>query len=120
MNNILDANAILRYLLCDNQEQANKVEEIIKNGAYTISEVICEVIYVLEGYYKLDKIEICDSLLDFLDEIDVNDKQIIIQALKNYKKLNIDYVDCILLSRKQIYDEDIISFDKKLLKTLNK
>ena len=118
MNNILDANAILRYLLNDDVDQSKIVEDIINKGAYTISEVICEVVYVLEGIYSLNKNEISDVLIDFIEEIDMNDKVITKEALKVFKTNNLDYVDCILLARHKLYNDNIISFDKKLNKAL--
>ena len=118
MNNILDANAILRYLLNDIEDQAKIVEETINKDAYTISEVICEVVYVLEGVYNLNKNEISDVLTDFIDEIDMYDKTITKEALKAFKTNNLDYVDCLLLARHKLYNDNIISFDKKLNKAL--
>ena len=118
MNNILDANAILRYLLDDVEDQSKEVEETINKGAYTISEVICEVVYVLEGVYDLNKNEISDVLLDFIEEIDMNEKVVTKEALKAFKINNLDYVDCLLLARHKLYKDNIISFDKKLNKAL--
>ena len=120
MNNILDANAILRYLLNDIKEQSKEVEDIIHKGAYTISEVMCEVVYVLEGVYSLSRNEISDVLIDFLDEIDMNEKAVTKEALKIFKTNNLDYVDCLLVSRHKLYNDNIISFDKKLNKALLK
>ena len=118
MNNLLDANAILRYLLNDIPEQVTVVERAIKEGASTIGEAIAEVIYVLQGVYKLKRKEISDSLLVFLEEVDVLDMRIIKEALKEYGDSSLDYVDCILYARAKILKEKVISFDKKLNKLI--
>lgn len=47
---ILDANAILRFLLRDNEEQFQQVRDCInRKHCYVTLEVIAEVNYVLEG-----------------------------------------------------------------------
>ena len=46
MPKLLDANALLRYLLNDNQEQAVVVRDAVLEGAFTVPEVLCEVVYV--------------------------------------------------------------------------
>ena len=44
---LLDANMILRYLLNDNQEMADKAERLLNNGDVAVTiEVVAEVVYV--------------------------------------------------------------------------
>ena len=65
---ILDENMILRYLINDNIEMADKVEEIIdSNEVLILPEVIAEVIYVMRSVYKRERSEIVSGLIDFLD-----------------------------------------------------
>ena len=50
---IVDANIIIRFLMNDNIEQANKAEKILKDHNVLITkEVLAEIIYVLMGVYK--------------------------------------------------------------------
>ena len=50
---ILDANAILRYILLDIPEQAYITKEILlKERVWILSEVIAEVVYVMNKYLK--------------------------------------------------------------------
>ena len=118
MNNLLDANAILHYLLNDIPEQASVVERAIKEGVCTANEAMAEVIYVLLGVYKLKRREISDSLLILLEEIDVPDKRIIKEALRRFAKTSLDYVDCVLYARAKILNEKVVSSDKKLNKLI--
>ena len=53
MKILIDANVILRYLLNDVEEMSKKSAEIINAGAFTLPEVIAEVIYVLKSVYKV-------------------------------------------------------------------
>ena len=56
---ILDANMILRYLINDNIEMADKVEEIINNHKVCVTpEVMAEVVYVMKSVYILANDEI--------------------------------------------------------------
>ena len=114
MNMILDANAILRYLLNDIQEQADEAADVIQKGASTIPEVISEIVYVLMGVYSIDRQTIFNTLRDFLDEITINDKPVIIEALRLFAESSLDYVDCVLISRSKVLGDKVFSFDKKL------
>ena len=47
---LFDTNMILRYLLNDNQEMADKAEVYLDTGNVHVTvEVIAEVVYVLKG-----------------------------------------------------------------------
>lgn len=116
---ILDANVILRYLLNDNEEMALEAEKVIKaqNALVTI-EVIAEVVYVLKRVYAIDKIEIKESILGFLSEIEVEEREVLILGIETYAEQNLDFVDCILYAYKCIKKYDVLTFDKKLNKLL--
>lgn len=118
MKKLLDANAILRFLLNDIEDQALIVENEINNGSFTISEVLCEVIYVLYKVYGVSREDISNNLLDLINKIDLIDKPIIKKALELFKTNKLDYVDCLLISRNIIFKEKILSFDKELNKNL--
>ena len=55
---LIDTNVILRYLLDDIPEQADKAESVIKQGSFTLPEIIAEVVYVLTKLYKVPRNEI--------------------------------------------------------------
>lgn len=111
---LIDANVILRYLLNDVEDMAKKSEEIIKFGAWTLPEVIAEVIYVLSSVYKINREEIATAILEILKEIDIEHKNTIIEAIKIFSETNLDFVDCILIAYKNIENAEVFSFDKKL------
>ena len=66
---IVDANIVLRYLLIDNVEMAEKAAEIIENNnVFLPFEVVAEVVYVLEKVYQIERTEICRSIKElFVD-----------------------------------------------------
>lgn len=116
---MIDANVILRYLLNDNEKMASEAEELIKNKMVLVTvEVIAEVIYVLKRVYEVDRNDIRNSLLAFLPEVDVKEREVLELGIKTYAEQNLDFVDCILYAYKCIKGYDIKTFDKKLNKLL--
>ena len=116
---IFDANMILRYLLNDNKEMADKAEQYIeKEKVFVTVEVIAEVVYVLKGVYKLDKEKISIILKDFLEIIYCKEKDSLLIALDTFAKSNLDFVDCVLLGYHKVKKIKIATFDEKLLKLI--
>jgi len=117
---ILDANAILRYILDDVPEQADQVEEIIQTTTVKVlPEVIAEVVYVMTKSYDISYAETSEYVCSFLD--DVNCKyDLLVNAVKLFGTANIDFVDCILHEHSKQPDCRIFTFDKKLLKLIKR
>ncbi len=65
---LVDANYILRYLLKDNEIQAEEARKIIENERIEILiEVLAEVLYVLEGVYKIERSVACKGIIKLID-----------------------------------------------------
>ena len=61
-SHMLDANAVLRFLLQDIEEQFQEVKAIVKRDrCYVTLEVMAEVCYVLEGLYQVSREDIADN-----------------------------------------------------------
>lgn len=118
MRKLIDANVVLRYLLGDHPQMSEKARQVIEEGAFTLPEVIAEVVYVLKGVYDIDRVEIGRTIIDFLDEVAVENQETVCEALSLFSETSLDFVDCILIARHRILDEEIVSFDKKLNKML--
>lgn len=118
MRKLIDANVILRYLLGDHPQMSEMARQIIEDGAFTLPEVIAEVVYVLKGVYKIERDEIGRTLIEFLDEAAVENQEAVCEALSLFAVTSLDFVDCILIARHRILGEEIASFDKKLNKML--
>lgn len=98
---------------------ASEAEMLIKNHEVTVTiEVIAEVIYVLKGVYKIQKSEICDCLLAFLEEVETRDRDVLVKAIQTYAEYNLDFVDCVLYAYHSVKRYEIRTFDKKLNKLL--
>ena len=67
---MLDANAVLRFLLQDVEEQFHQVRDIVRaERCYVTLEVIAEVCYVLEGLYQVSREDIISCFLGLKMEV---------------------------------------------------
>ena len=114
MKKLLDANAILRFLLNDNEEMAAKTECVIKNGAFTKEVVIAEVIYVLCGVYKIERSLVSSKISELLKFIEIENSDVLKKAMEIFSTFSLDFVDCLLIAYNNVLDIDVFSFDKKL------
>ena len=114
MPKLIDANVILRYLLNDNMDMAAEAKRVIESGAYTTGEILAEVVYVLKGVYKVDRLDIATCLTTMLTEIDIQHPEVYRKALTIFTNKNLDFVDCVLIARHQILGDEVFSFDRKL------
>lgn len=97
---------------------SEEAKNVIRNGAFTLPEVLAEVIYVLKGVYQVGRTEIAKTLIEFLDEITVDNQESMCEALSLFSETSLDFVDCVMIARHRILNEDVVSFDKKLNKML--
>jgi len=111
---VIDTNVILRYLLNDIPEQADEAAEIIGNGAKSFPEIIAEVVYVLVKLYSVPREKINEIVSPLVDEIEFENADVVKTALYYYSRTKFDFVDSLLIARKQILNEEIFTFDKKL------
>lgn len=118
MKKLIDANVILRYLLGDHPQMSEEARKVIKDGAFTLPEVLAEVVYVLKGVYKVERTEIAATLMEFLDEIAIDNQESMCEALVLFSETSLDFVDCILIARHRVLGDNVMSFDKKLNKML--
>lgn len=115
---LLDTNAVIRYVYNDIPEQAEEIERLLKQGAEITIEVLAECVYVFQSVYGIPREEISAALEAFLGEVYCRRKKIARKALHFYSGHNLAFIDCVLLSEVIINDREIITFDKKLNKTI--
>lgn len=118
-----DANVILRYLTKDPPvmaEAALKIFTDAKIGKVTLlitSLTIAEVIWVLESFYGHPKNQIAETMTQFLfcEGLEVQDIDLLVEALAIYKERNIDFADALLAITALRKGPSIIySFDEHL------
>ena len=116
---IFDANMILRYLLNDNQEMADKAEHYLVSGNVVVTvEVIAEVVYVLKGVYSMERGTVANTVKGFLEIVSCQESDVLNLALDVYDSHNLDFVDCVLYGRHVVNGVEVATFDKRLLKLL--
>jgi predicted nucleic-acid-binding protein len=119
---ILDANAVLRFLLGDIEEQALAVKEkIVLTECRIPIEVIAEVVYVLGGVYDIDRKAIADKIDELIAIQDGLVKDSPIAAFAGHlfaENIKLDFVDCLLAGYHNITGCSIFTFDKDLKKQL--
>lgn len=122
---VIDANIILRFLVNDLPEQAERCAELLKRLETGMEQVLlpdlvlADIVWTLEKFYKLSKREIRDIMASILalKGLQFSSKAVAREAFQFYVEKNIDWTDAFVSSqmmskkRKQIYSYDR-DFDK--------
>ena len=117
---LIDANVILRYLTREPPEQAEQARSIIAAGAFTTMEIIAEVVYVLLKVYGLSREEISAAVMGIAGEVLIADYDVLSYAMEYFQRRSLDFVDCVIAARASVRQEDVFSFDKKLMAFIDK
>lgn len=114
---LIDETVILRYLLQDHKGHFKDACEAIASGdAYTYPEIFARVAVTLRDIYGVPRSQIGVTLLELMDDIYVIDEDVVRYASRLFGSSMLDYVDCLLVARNAIHGEQIMSFDKPLMK----
>lgn len=120
---LIDANIVLRYLLDDHPELSEKATQILETEqTVLLIEVACEVVYVLQKVYQVERPLITEQLTDLLidGKVYVEQSEVFIAALHCYGKSRLDFVDTLLWAYRKVEQQTVMTFDKKLQIALNK
>ena len=117
----VDTNLILRYLTNDIPEQAAHLENLIERSnrgeikLVVNSMIFAEIVWTLQSFYKYpkDKIDEIVSAIIASETFEIEERDILLQALEDFHSLNIDFVDAYIASWMQKNQLDKIA-------TLNK
>jgi len=117
----IDANVLLRYVLNDHAELSPRAREIIDQHIVEVPiEVLCEVIFVLSGYYKIDRQSISTGLKRFFDQTQCTmpHREAVLHGLEYFGQHSLDFVDCVLAGYAKVEKDEIFTFDDKLQKLI--
>ncbi|WP_417909899.1 PIN domain-containing protein [Candidatus Electronema sp. PJ] len=120
---LVDANIVLRYLLDDHHELSPKAAAIIeKRDAVLPMEVACEVVYVLEKVYKVDRQQIQRHLSELISRhlVIVEKADVLLKALECYGSTTFDFVDTLLWAYHVVEQQEVLTFDAKLRKHIER
>lgn len=119
---VVDANVILRYVLDDHAELSPRAAEILEQEQ-TVTlplEVACEVVYVLQKVYSVERKDIQHQLSNLLHGqlVTMEKAAVFLAALKQYSTSTLDFVDALLWAYHAVERQDIYTFDHKLSKLI--
>lgn len=123
---LLDTNTLLRFLLNDNPDQANQIEQLFhrakdKQIQLILPQIIIfEIVFALEKYYKFQKEDIIYKMYSIVSTVylKVQNRIIFYQALRLWRDRSISFVDCFLVIYASGHKAQVFSFDKDLNKLL--
>ncbi len=118
---LVDTNVLLRYLIGDNVQNAEKalaLMERVESGSEEVeicSVIVAETIWTLEKFYEVPRKDIAQKLLAIFSFKGVrgSEKSSIVDALQTYASTRIDFIDCYLAARGKGQNMPVYSFDKK-------
>lgn len=122
---VIDTNLLVRYLTEDDPSKANDVKRLLlKAGQGEIkllipSVVIAELVWVLQGFYKLDRGEIVPLLNAILHTrgVEVSDKAVVSDAIAVYGNTAMDFIDAWIVAFANAAEvRAIYTFDRKHFK----
>lgn len=117
-----DTNFLLRFYLDDIPEQSARAKNMVqaaKDGSLLLVTdlvVICEMVWVMDSYYRLDKNQISEKMTNLYRTagLVVLNGEILPNALAVYVSKNIDFTDAVIGAIASTnYIEYLASFDKK-------
>lgn len=120
---LLDTNALVRYLVRDEEQQYQKVLTWFKDGEkgrikiIVPSIVVAEACFVLKSFYQKPRSEIADAMTVFLSQrwMTIPDRDALLSLWTNFKN-GFHFVDSFLISLAEQENYKLLTFDKKLQK----
>jgi predicted nucleic-acid-binding protein len=122
-----DTNFLLRFYLDDIPDQSSKAKAMIRSAKggnlllVTDLIVVCEMVWVMDSYYGLDKEVISEKMTNLYRTpgIFVINGELLPEALSIYLEKNLDFTDAVIgISAKKNHIEYLASFDKKHMERL--
>jgi len=122
-----DTNFLLRFYLDDIPTQALKAKKMVlaaKEGAILLVTdliVICEMVWVMDSFYDLEKDVISEKITNLYRTpgVFVFNGEVLPEALYIYLNKNIDFTDAVVASSaSKNHIEYLASFDKKHMNRL--
>ncbi len=100
----VDANVILRFVTQDPPDLAQRAKRLLDRVDAGEIELrispltVAEVIWVLESYYGYRKEQVAEVVTTFItaEGIEAEELEVVLEALANYRDLNVDFIDAYL------------------------
>ena len=117
----VDTNIFLRFLTCDLAEPAARCAELIRRlrdreeVAQTTPLVVAEVVWTLERFYRLPKVDVARKVAPLLRlrGLRVVDKEVLLRALDLYADRRVSFTDaCLAADMERSGCAEIYSYDR--------
>lgn len=124
-----DTNVLVRYLVQDDPSQSAQVNrwmdsiEHKKESIFINQIVFCELIWVLQGPYKIEKNTLIRTLEKILlaKQFEIESKDEIWQALSEFKSHAVDFADALIGIKNEMAGcKTTVTFDQKASKKLKR
>jgi predicted nucleic-acid-binding protein len=124
---LVDTNVILRFLVGDDPPKAARATALMDRveKAEVVLEVpesvITEVVWTLQSYYKVSRMETAQKVAAFLTlaGIRTRSRDVLLDALNSYASTSADFVDCLLAARSKVRNVTVYTFDQTDFKKLD-
>ena len=115
--NLLDTNLIIRFLVNDDSKKVSRVEKLLKdkgNQNILLDTILAEIVWVLNSYYSLNKLDIIEKLraLIHVETVECN-AFLLGRALSLWEENNISYIDGYLAAVAELGNIPLLTFDQK-------
>ena len=116
----IDTNVLIRYLVCDDAEQAEAARALLvelssERPGFICREVTIEVVWVLERAYRLPRDEIATVLDELIatEGLVVEAADAVTQAASAYRQGSADFSDLMILAAaKRARAQPLYTFDR--------
>jgi predicted nucleic-acid-binding protein len=118
----VDTNVFIRFLTNDDPVKAKRAEALFRNAVegkvklVTSLLVVAEIVWTLESFYKLEKVEIASKVEKILNtpNLECPESSLILMALDLYVQQNIDFVEAFhAFYLKERALNRIVTYDRK-------
>ena len=119
-----DTNFYLRFFLQDVMSQATKTKKLLKKVRdkniiiIFLPEVILEMVFVLESFYKAPRSDIAEKLTTLIktEYLNIQHRSLWIKAFEIFEKSAVSMFDIYLFLRAKDDNSKILSYDKDFVK----
>lgn len=123
---LCDTNVIVRYLLEESTDQGRIAIELLDQTisgqikVIIMEAVFVETIFVLSKVYKVPRLELSQTMTNFLQYRGIINeaKNIWLTALNLYANSNLHIVDCLLATKAKQSVIQLVTFDTQLAKII--
>ena len=120
MTLLLDANALVRFLVQDDPRQSAAATALLEKAErrevvlMLEAMVVAEVVYVLLGRYGRSRGEVASVLLSIIQNVGVEtlERDVVTDALQRFAAVNVDFSDAWMAARAAQLGHAVASFDR--------